>query len=121
MNFVRTTVFVLTLIAFTTPGPVAAASDVEAGLLAVHSLGDLNGRALACAEMQVAARAKSLMLAHSPKTERFGDAYQNATQNAYEIQTRSNGPCLSAIDMTAQLNEVASRLNDMLPIRVEAK
>ena len=39
------------------------AADAEAGLLAVKSLGGVNGQALACAEAKVAARARELMLA----------------------------------------------------------
>ncbi|WP_395692153.1 DeoR family transcriptional regulator, partial [Piscinibacter sp.] len=48
----------------------------EAGLLAIRALGGVNGQALACAETSVAARAKQLMLAHAPKTQRFGAAYE---------------------------------------------
>ena len=50
------------------------AADAEAGLLAIRALGGVNGQALACAETSVAARAKQLMLAHAPKTQRFGAA-----------------------------------------------
>ena len=52
----------------------ALAADAEAGLAVVRTLGTVNGHALACSEMGVAARARHLMLAPAPKTPRFGAA-----------------------------------------------
>ncbi|MBK9020085.1 MAG: hypothetical protein IPL72_08820 [Sulfuritalea sp.] len=92
------------------------AADAEAGLLAVKSLGGVNGQALACAETKVAARARELMLAHAPKTQRFGAAYEEATQEAYTAQTRSGQACASATELTARLNALALRLSDALPV-----
>jgi hypothetical protein len=94
----------------------AHAADVEAGLLAVKSLGTINGQALACSQLSAAARAKSLMLAHAPKTERFGAAYEEATQAAYLAQTRAAGTCPEAIRLTDQLNQLALQLAATLPI-----
>lgn len=111
--------FVITLCAISAlagAGSPARAADVEAGLLAVKSLGTVNGQALACAQLQAAARAKSLMLAHAPKTERFGAAYEEATQAAYLAQTRSAGVCPEAIRLTDQLNQLALQLAVTLPV-----
>ena len=74
------------LLSLTLANP-AFAEDVEAGLAAVRQLGTLNGQALACAEKDAAAHAKLLMLAHAPKTQRFGTAYEEATQEGYLAQT----------------------------------
>lgn len=92
------------------------AADAEAGLLAVKSLGGVNGQALACAETKVAARARELMLAHAPKTPRFGAAYEEATQEAFTAQTRSGQACASATELTARLNALALQLSEALPV-----
>jgi hypothetical protein len=92
------------------------AADVEAGLLAVKTLGSVNGQALACAETKLAARAKELMLAHAPKTQRFGTAYEEATQEAFLAQTRAAGTCPDATQLTDRLNRLALQLAESLPI-----
>jgi hypothetical protein len=91
-------------------------ADAEAGLQAVRDLGGVNGLALACAETRVAARARELMLAHAPKTQRFGAAYEESTNDAFNAQTRSGKPCADATELTARLNQLALRLGEALPI-----
>ncbi|MCX7148444.1 MAG: hypothetical protein NTY05_03375 [Rhodocyclales bacterium] len=97
------------------PAPTLAA-DAEAGLLAIKALGSVNGQALACAETRLAARAKELMLAHAPKTQRFGAAYEEATQEAFLAQTRAAGTCPDTTRLTDRLNQLALRLADTLPV-----
>lgn len=97
------------------PAPTFAA-DAEAGLLAIRALGSVNGQALACAETRLAARAKELMLAHAPKTQRFGAAYEEATQEAFLAQTRAAGTCPDATILTDRLNQLALQLADTLPV-----
>lgn len=97
-------------------GDITFAADAEAGLLVVKSLGGVNGQALACAETKVAARAKELMLAHAPKTPRFGAAYEEATNEAFNAQTGSGKPCANATELVARVNELALRLGETLPI-----
>jgi hypothetical protein len=97
------------------PAPTFAA-DAEAGLLAIRALGSVNGQALACSEAAPAARAKQLMLAHAPKTQRFGAAYDEATQEAFTAQTRSGKPCADATEFTARLNQLAVQLSEALPV-----
>ena len=94
------------------------AADVEAGLLAIKALGNVNGQALACAQMPAAARAKSLMLAHAPKTQRFGDAYEEATRAAYLAQTNAAGSCPDGLLLVDQLNRLALQLDAALPVAV---
>lgn len=110
----RTTL--LLLIAVLSAPTLAADADAEAGLLAIKALGKLNGQALACAQMPAAARAKSLMLAHAPKTQRFGDAYEEATQAAYLAQTRATDPCPEPLSVIDQLNQLALQLAATLPV-----
>jgi len=94
----------------------ALAEDIEAAVAAVRQLGSVNGQALACSEKAAAARAKVLMLAHSPKTARFGAAYEEATQEAFLAQTRASGTCPDAKGLDGKLNDVAQRLQKTLPI-----
>lgn len=114
MKHVRTTL--LLLIAVSSAPTFTLAADAEAGLLAIKALGGVNGQALACAETRVAARAKQLMLAHAPKTQRFGAAYEEATQEAFSAQTRSGNPCADATELTARLNQLALQLSETLPV-----
>lgn len=93
----------------------ALAEDVEAGLASVKQLGILNGQALACADKDAAAHARLLMLAHAPKTQRFGTAYEEATQEGYLAQTRASGTCPEAKTLDGQINQVAQRLKTALP------
>ncbi|MDK9705174.1 MAG: hypothetical protein OEL20_18780 [Sulfuritalea sp.] len=103
------------LLSLAAPLP-ALAEDIEAAVAAIRQLGALNGQALACAEKAAAARAKVLMLAHSPKTARFGAAYEEATQEAYLAQTRASGTCPDAKALDGTLNDVAQKLQATLPI-----
>ena len=107
------------LLSLTLANP-AVAEDVEAGLAAVRQLGTLNGQALACAEKDAAAHAKVLMLAHSPKTQRFGTAYEEATQEGYLAQTKASGTCPDAKALGGRIDEVAQRLKTALPAALPA-
>lgn len=97
------------------PAPTFAA-DAEAGLLAIKALGNVNGQTLACSEVKLAARAKQLMLAHAPKTQRFGSTYEEATQEAFLGQTRSGNACPDATRLTDQINQIALQLAETLPV-----
>lgn len=109
----------LLLLVAVLPAPTFAA-DAEAGLLAIKALGNVNGQALACSEAKLAARAKQLMLAHAPKTQRFGSAYEEATQEAFLGQTRSGNACPDATRLTDRLNRIALQLADTLPVAAPA-
>ncbi len=93
----------------------AHAADVELGLTLVTELAQVNGIALACQDMPTAAKAKKLMLAHAPKTPRFGSAYEEATNASYLNQTRSAAACPDAAAMNGKLDALARRLQDALP------
>ncbi len=93
----------------------AVAQDAEAGLAAVRQLGALNGQALACADKDAAAHTRLLMLTHAPKTQRFGAAYEEATQESYLAQTRATSACPDAKALAARIDDVAQRLRTTLP------
>ncbi|MCX7156581.1 MAG: hypothetical protein NTW45_09080 [Rhodocyclales bacterium] len=107
------------LLSLAAPLP-AMAQNVDAGVAAIRQLGTLNGQALACAEKDAAARAKVLMLAHAPKTARFGAAYEEATQEAFLAQTKASGTCPDAKALAGKLDEVTQSLQATLPIEPPA-
>lgn len=108
--------FVIILLAIAASPGLVSGAEAEAGFVAIKALGSLNGQALACSEPQAAARAKSLMLAHAPKTPRYGTAYEEATQAAYLAQTRSADACPATIHLTDRLNQLALELSASLPV-----
>lgn len=110
------TLLLLALATIHAPTFAADAGDAEAGLLAIMALGSVNGQALACTELKAAGRAKSLMLAHAPKTARFGVAFDEATQAAYLAQTSGGGSCPDEISLTDRLNQLALQLDAALPV-----
>lgn len=99
-------------------GPAQAQTD--AGLQAITDLAQVNGQALACQDMQAARRAKNLMLAHAPKTARFGSAFEEGTQQSYLAQTRDAAPCPDAAALSVRLDAIAQRLQSSLPAAHEA-
>ncbi len=93
-----------------------AQAQTETGLQAIVELSQVNGQALACQDMQAAARAKNLMLRHAPKTARFGSAFDEGTHQAYLAQTRTNTPCPDQASLTLQLTALALKLQASLPV-----
>jgi hypothetical protein len=116
MKSLKFAIILLALAAAPGAVSVAVAADAETGLVTIKALGTVNGQALACSEVQVAARAKSMMLAHAPKTALYGTAYEEATQAAYLAQTRSASSCPESISLLAQLNQLALQLAAELPV-----
>ena len=93
----------------------AHAADVELGLMLVTELAQVNGVALACQDMTSAAKAKKLMLAHAPKTPRFGAAYEEATNASYLNQLRTAPACPDTATVNGKLDALGKRLQDALP------
>lgn len=97
------------------------APDAEEGLRAVARLGEINGQALACDDPPTVRRAKALMLVHAPKTARFADAYDTATQRAYLAITRREAACPEAPALATRLETVAQKLQASLPASAPAR
>lgn len=93
----------------------AADATPEQAMTLLKELGGVNGRALACEDREAAARSKSLMLAHAPKTQSYGDAFQTSTQEAFLAQTRDRAPCPDARAFAGMLDALALRLSVALP------
>lgn len=55
----------------------------EAGSAAIDKLGRLNGQALACRQVEVSTKARNALIAHAPKTQQTGDAFDAATNRSF--------------------------------------
>ena len=113
MNY-RTLPVTLAL-AYALLAPAHAQSPIDISLQIIQDLATLNGQALACQELKIAGRAKNLMIAHAPKTARFGNAYEEGTQQSYTAQTRGTTACPDTATLTARLDTLAQRLQTSLP------
>ena len=91
------------------------AADTERGLTLVAELAQVNGVALACQDMATAAKAKKLMLAHAPKTPRFGSAFEESTNTSYLSQVRGTMACPDANSVDSKLDALGKHLLDALP------
>ena len=92
-----------------------APTPLELGLQAIAELAQVNGQALACQDRQTAGRAKNLMIAHAPKTARFGSVYEEGTQQSYTAQMNSTLACPDAPSFSVRLDALAKRLQTTLP------
>lgn len=97
------------------PAHSQAQDEADAGLAAVARLGRLNGQALACQDSAAARRAKALMLAHAPKTARYGQAFDDATQQAFLATTGGQLACGENAARSQQLDAVERSLQAALP------
>jgi hypothetical protein len=94
-----------------TPAP----TPIELGLQAINELALVNGQALACQELKAAGRAKSLMIAHAPKTARYGSAYDEGTKQSYAAQLNGTVACPDAAALSTRLDALAQQLKTTLP------
>ena len=116
MNHISRTLIALGLSQVLLVAPVHAQAPLELALQVVGELAQVNGQALACQELKVSARAKSLMIAHAPKTARFGDAYEVGTQQSYGAQINGTAACPDGATLTQRLDALAKRLQTALPV-----
>ena len=101
--------------------PVQAQTQLETALQAIGDLAQVNGLALACSELKVARRAKDLMITHAPKTARFGNVFEENTQQSYATQISTHAACPDAAALAAQLDTLAVRLQAALPVTPSEK
>ncbi len=96
--------------------PVAADSPSDAGLAEVRDLGVLNGQALACAYKPAATRIKAIMIQHAPKTRRYGEAFEAATNEAFLVQVKKDSAaCPDEPALASQAEDLAARLQAAVP------
>ena len=94
----------------------AADSTTDAGLAEIRDLGRLNGQSLACDYAETAARIKTTMIQHAPKSRRYGAAFEEATSQAFLAQTKKEpAACPDGPTLNGQVDEVTQRLLAALP------
>ena len=92
-----------------------AVADPAAGLAAIQDLGRVNGQALACGEMVTSSQSKQLMIRHAPKTRRYGELFEEATNAAFLHQGKDQDSCPQPAEFAARLSDLAGRLQAALP------
>ena len=96
--------------------PAFADSSADAGLKEVRDLGLLNGQALACSHTQAAARIKTVMIQHAPKSRRYGEVFEVATNEAFLAQVKKDpAACQDGAALASQTDAVAARLQAAIP------
>lgn len=81
-------------------------------LTGVAELGRVNGTALACGHSDLVSRAKAMVMLRAPKTRRFGEAYEQASSDAFRAQTAGNQPCPEAVVLALRLEAADLALQD---------
>lgn len=107
--------FLLSCCLFSTAAAFAADPPEPAGVAEVRELGRLNGVALACSQADAAARIKKLLIQYAPKTRRYGEAFENATQDAFLAQGVKPEPCLEGAAYAVEAEVLAMRLQAAIP------
>ncbi len=89
------------------------ATDAE--LAAVAELGRINGTALACSRVDIVTKAKALMLARVPKTRTYGEAFENATSEAFRELTAAPESCPVDVVLALRLEAADIKLAGLFP------
>jgi hypothetical protein len=100
--------------------PAQAHPETDLALQLISELAKVNGQALACQELTIAGRAKTLMMSHAPKTLRFGNAFEEATQQGFLAQINTQVACPGAVLLSARLDVLAQQLQTSLPVTAPA-
>jgi hypothetical protein len=93
----------------------AIGEEPDTGLVALKELGQLNGQALACSQFAQSGKAKAMMIRHAPKTRRFGEVFEEATNASFLTQGSNPDSCPSADGFASRLGDLAVRLQAALP------
>lgn len=87
----------------------AAATDTPL-TRSIQTLGELNGRALACKHMALAARLREIIIDHAPKERSVGELYEQATSQSYLQQGQSASSCPDGKQLAADISQAETRL-----------
>ena len=118
MKFFALILFVLCLV----PPATAAEPAADIGLAEVGVMGRLNGQALACSHMEAVSKIKALIIKFAPKSRRYGEAFETATNDEYLAQARKDKTaCPDATAFSEQLDEAAKRLQTVFAINANDK
>lgn len=89
----------------------AASAEPDPVRAVVATLGNINGRALACGHAEVVSRAKSIVIARVAKTRELGEAYEQATSEAFLAQGQRKAECPPRAALMVELEVAARPLN----------
>lgn len=94
----------------------AMAADLEpAGVAEVRELGRLNGLALACSQTESAGRIKNILIQYAPKTRRYGEAFEESTQQSFLAQGVKPEPCREGAAYAVEAEVLGRRLQAAIP------
>ncbi len=96
---------------------ITTAHAATEGLEEVKSLGELNGKALACSQSSNISRIKAVMINHAPKSRQYGATFELATQESFLERSREQQACADAPVIALQVEELATRLSTLFPAR----
>ncbi len=96
--------------AITLPIP-AAGSEIDPLRAVVATLGNINGRALACGHPEIVSRAKAIVIARVAKTRELGEAFEQATSAAFLAQGQRKAECPPRAALMVELETAARPLN----------
>lgn len=110
----------LVALAMLMAGSAVAAAEVEpAGVAEVRELGRINGLALACSQGEAAARIKNILIQHAPKTRRYGEAFEQATQEAFLSQGEKPVACRDGAAYVVEAEVLSLRLQAAVPAQAQ--
>ncbi|PKO86557.1 MAG: hypothetical protein CVU18_14345 [Betaproteobacteria bacterium HGW-Betaproteobacteria-12] len=89
----------------------APALAADAGPAAIASLGQINGIALACQQPALASRARNAVQTTAPKTRASGEAFEQATNDAFLAQGKG-AACPDVATLAGRLKEAESQLQE---------
>lgn len=95
----------------------ASAYASDPGLEEVQQLGTLNGRALACEQMENVSHIKQVMVSLAPKTRSYGAAFEQHTNEAFLQRSNELHACDDAPLTALQVDSLATRLQALFPPR----
>lgn len=97
-----------------TAGPVLADEELTPALRSsLDSLGQLNGQALACQQMALSARLRTILIEEAPKERSVGEAFEQATQAAYLAQGKGQA-CPDSKTLAKRIDAAAGELRHAL-------
>ena len=96
---------------------VSSVAAAEIGLEEVHSLGQLNGQALACSQKENISRIKAVMISHAPKSRLYGATFEQSTEEAFLQRSTEPEACDDAPVIALKVDLLATRLQQLFPPR----
>lgn len=91
-------------------GIAHAEAPAAAELAPVAALGRLNGVALACKQPALTARLREIVVAHAPKSRAVGEAYEQASNQAFLDQGAAGRACPDGKALTREIDAAEAGL-----------